>query len=334
MSSAEGSGPRMQRGLAAYIAIARPDHWFKNAFMLLGVLLAVFHEQALFSFGTLGTIGVAVLATCLVASSNYVFNEILDAEKDKLHPDKKQRPIPSGQVHIPLAYLEWLCLAGLGFTIAATINAAFLFSALSLWVMGIIYNMRPLRTKEWPYLDVLSESVNNPIRLALGWFPLIPDRFPPVSLLVAYWMSGAFFMATKRFAECRTIKDPALLAGYRGSFRHYSADRLLLSMIFYAVIGAVFAGVFVVRYHLELILAAPLVAGFFAWYLKLGLLVPSPAEHPERLHREPGFVAYSILTTLVFVLLLYAKLPFLYDWFNVPPALGDPLWTLDQSRPR
>ena len=45
--------------------------------------------------------------------------------------------------------------------------------------MGLAYNVPPVRLKEWPYLDVLSESVNNPLRLALGWFALIPDRFPP-----------------------------------------------------------------------------------------------------------------------------------------------------------
>ena len=59
-----------------------------------------------------------------------------------------------------------------------------------------------------PYVDVLSESVNNPLRLLLGWFVVTPDVVPPVSLLVAYWMVGAFFMASKRFAEYRSIGDP------------------------------------------------------------------------------------------------------------------------------
>ena len=74
--------------------------------------------------------------------------------------------------------------------------------------MGLAYNLPPIRTKELPYLDVLSESVNNPLRLFLGWFALIGDKFPPLSLTLAYWMVGAFFMATKRFAEYRHIDDP------------------------------------------------------------------------------------------------------------------------------
>jgi len=61
-----------------------------------------------------------------------------------------------------------------------SVNLYFLASAVWLWVMGIAYNVPPLRTKEWPYLDVLSESINNPIRLLLGWFALVSVRFPPV----------------------------------------------------------------------------------------------------------------------------------------------------------
>ena len=62
-----------------YIQIARIDHWFKNVFMLLGVLLAWFYEPSLFTWAGVLHVGVALLATCLVASSNYVLNELLDA---------------------------------------------------------------------------------------------------------------------------------------------------------------------------------------------------------------------------------------------------------------
>ena len=61
--------------------------------------------------------------------------------------------------------------------------------------MGTFYNMPPIRTKELPYIDVLTESINNPIRLLLGWFALVDNRIPPASLLIAYWALGAFFMA-------------------------------------------------------------------------------------------------------------------------------------------
>ena len=154
--------------------------------------------------------------------------------------------------------------------------------------------MPPVRTKEWPYVDVLSESVNNPIRLLLGWFALVTDRVPPLSLAISYWMVGAFFMAMKRYAEYRHIGDPAVAAAYRRSFEYYTEERLLVSLFFYATACALFAGIFIVRYHLELILFVPLAAGLFAYYLQLGHAARQPGAEPgeavpgARLLRLPG----------------------------------------------
>jgi 4-hydroxybenzoate polyprenyltransferase len=316
----------------AYVQIARVDHWFKNAFMGLGVLLAVFYQPELASLEILGPIAIAVLATCLIASSNYVLNELLDAPTDRLHPEKRFRPVPSGRVRPALAYAEWLLLGAAGLWLASTLNVYFFFSGLWLWVMGVLYNVPPIRTKEWPYLDVLSESVNNPIRLLLGWFAVVTTAVPPVSLIVSYWMLGAFFMAMKRYAEYRHIGDKRVAAAYRRSFEYYTEERLLISLVFYSTACALFAGIFVVRYHIELILFAPLAAGLFAYYMKIGLQPDSPVQNPEKLHRERGFLAYMVLCLVLFVVLMFTSIPAMYDLFNVEPSGTSPLWTLGAPR--
>jgi 4-hydroxybenzoate polyprenyltransferase len=314
--------------LRAYVQIARIDHWFKNSFMVLGVILAVFYEPRVATWSSLAPLALAVCATCLVASSNYVLNELLDAPHDRLHPEKKHRPVPSGRVRPALGYAEWLLLAVAGLSVALSINIYFFGSALLLWIMGIAYNVPPLRTKEWPYVDVLSESVNNPIRLLLGWFALITGRFPPLSLAIAYWMIGAFFMAMKRYAEYRHIGDRRVAAAYRRSFAYYTEERLLISLFFYATACALFAGIFIVRYHPELILFVPFAAGLFAYYMKLGLQPDSPTQNPEKLYRQRGFVAYLIVCFAVFVALMFTSIPKIYDLFNVAPSGVTPLWTL------
>jgi 4-hydroxybenzoate polyprenyltransferase len=319
---------RAQSTIWPYVQIARVDHWFKNAFMLLGIVLAVFYEPSLLNWSSLVPLSIAVLATCLVASSNYVLNELLDGPRDRLHPEKRHRPVPSGRIRPAIAYVEWLALASAGFALALSINVYFFASALALWIMGIAYNVPPLRTKEWPYLDVLSESINNPIRLFLGWFALVTLRVPPMSLAIAYWMLGAFFMAMKRFAEYRHINDPRVAAAYRRSFQFYTEERLLVSLFFYATTCALFAGIFIVRYHLELILFTPIGAGVFAYYLKIGLLPNSPVQNPEKLYKQRGFFLYMVFATLVFILLMFTSIPGLYDLFNVDPARMEPLWTL------
>jgi 4-hydroxybenzoate polyprenyltransferase len=197
------------------VEIARIDHWFKNSFMLLGVVLAVFYRPESLTWPVVPRLLLAIVATCLVASSNYVLNELLDGPLDAVHPEKRFRPVPSGRIRPALAYAEWLGLAAAGVALAALVSTPVLACAVWLWVMGILYNVPPIRTKEWPYLDVLSESVNNPIRLLLGWFSIIALTVPPVSLLLSYWMIGAFFMAVKRYAELRHIGDRQVAAAYR-----------------------------------------------------------------------------------------------------------------------
>ena len=89
-----------------YIAIARPDHWFKNVFMLPGVVFAIYDSPDILSLNILLPLIMGAFATCLIASSNYTINEILDAPKDAFHPIKKNRPVPSGKVNIKIGYLQ------------------------------------------------------------------------------------------------------------------------------------------------------------------------------------------------------------------------------------
>jgi 4-hydroxybenzoate polyprenyltransferase len=213
-----------------YVQIARVDHWFKNAFMLLGVAFAFLYMPEMMSWRVVATLSLALLATCLIASSNYVLNEVLDAPRDAAHPAKRFRPVPAGRIRPALAYVEWIVLGAVGVAIAFLVNRYFALMGMTLWAMGVVYNVPPIRSKEWIYLDVLTESLNNPIRLLLGWFALVTTRVPPISLVLAYWMVGAFFMAAKRLAEYREIGEPAVAAAYRRSFARYSEDRLLVSL--------------------------------------------------------------------------------------------------------
>ena len=292
-----------------YIKIARPDHWFKNVFMLPGVIFAIYDSPTLLSWGIFPSLFLGLLATCLVASSNYTINEILDAPMDALHPVKKNRPIPSGQVNLKIAYLEWVLLGLTGIAIGWHLNLFFFLSLLLLLIMGFLYNVPPIRLKDLPYLDVLSESVNNPIRLLLGWF-IINKLYPPtLSLIMAYWMIGAFFMTVKRYAEYRRIGDPAIAEKYRKSFSYYNEYRLILSMVYYSSAFSLFFGIFLIRYRVELILSVPFLAGFIPVYMRLGFWEDSPAQYPEKLYNQRGLVVYSAFCLILVLSLLFIDIP-------------------------
>jgi decaprenyl-phosphate phosphoribosyltransferase len=299
-----------------YVGLARPDHWFKNVFMLPGVLLSWLASPNRDLRAAVISVCLGLASACLICSSNYTINEWLDAPEDRKHPEKKNRPAAAGRINAVLAYIQWIVLGAAGLGLAWVVNRPFFFSALALLVMGIVYNVRPIRSKDRAYLDVLSESVNNPLRLLLGWYAVGSLLIPPASLLLSYWMLGAFFMAIKRFAEMRHINDMAVASAYRRSFRAYTPERLLVSVIFYASAFGLFSGIFLIRYRPELVLAIPFLAGLMAVYMHLGFLPNSPAQHPEALFKHPAFLVYGITTAAVLVICMVIRIPWLSQLFD------------------
>jgi len=284
--------------------------------MLPGVILALYDSPDLWAGSLLFKIVLALLAAGLVASSNYILNEVLDAPHDALHPVKKHRPVPSGQIRLPWAYFGWIVFALTGLGLAWTLGWEFFLANLALWIMGCVYNIPPIRTKDKPYLDVLSESVNNPLRLLMGWYVVRADVLPPASLLAAYWMVGAFFMAVKRFGEYRRIANPDIASQYRNSFNHYNEQKLLVSITYYAVAFGLFFGIFLLRYRVELLLSIPFIAGFVGWYIHLGFLKDSPAQYPEKLYKQTGFMLYSLSCVGIMIALLFIDIPIIGEWFQ------------------
>ncbi len=295
---------------APYLKLLRADHWFKNVFMLPGTAIALLLTGLPFDPLKL-LIGIA--STCLVASSNYVLNEWLDAGFDRFHPVKKNRPSVVEDLNPIIVYTEYALLAAAGLGLGALISPHFVAAAASLWFMAILYNVKPIRTKDRIYLDVLSESVNNPIRLALGWFVVTSVPLPPSSLSLGYWMLGAYLMGVKRYAELRSI-GPESAALYRRSFRAYTEEKLLISIQFYACSAAFFLGVFLVKHRVELLVTLPFIAAAFAWYLHIGMKQDSAASTPERLYRETGFISYLAFVVLLTAVVFVVDLPLLH-WF-------------------
>jgi 4-hydroxybenzoate polyprenyltransferase len=298
--------------LRGHLSIARIDHWVKNVFVLPGIVVAVAMQPERVNRTLLEPTILGLVSVCLVASSNYTINELLDAPFDRKHPTKSRRPAPAGLVSPTLAYVQWLLLMVAGIAAGMLVSRAFMYSMVALWVMGCIYNIPPARSKDVPYLDVLSESVNNPLRMLAGWFIVDPVAPLPASLLMSYWMVGCYFMAIKRFAEFREIADPARAASYRRSFAFYTQERLLVSIMFYAASAMLFFGAFIMRYRLELVLTFPLVALVMAIYLALSFKPDSAVQAPEKLYKEPSLMIAVTLCAVLMIALLIVDVPWLH----------------------
>jgi 4-hydroxybenzoate polyprenyltransferase len=302
--------------ISAHIAIARLDHSIKNIFVLPGIVVALSMAGGPFTLEMARNILLGFLATTLIACSNYVINEVLDAPFDRLHPVKRFRPAARGIVNVPLAFLQWIAMMLMGIAISWQISIQFTVAAAALWIMGCIYNIRPFRTKDVAYLDVVTESINNPLRMLLGWYMVAPSLIPPASLLCCYWMIGCYFMALKRFSEFREIGNAGAAGAYRNSFKKYTERSLLESATFYASFAMLLFGAFITRYRLELILSFPFVALMMTTYFDLAFKPNSSVQNPEKLYREPVLMAELVLTSAVIASLLFIHIPLLARIFT------------------
>ncbi len=298
--------------LRPYIKIARFDHCIKQLFILPGSVVAIFLCHIIPEYNICMRILWGLLGTTFVASANYVINEYLDAEFDKFHPTKKYRPLVNKNVKFKYIISEYLLLLFCGLFIASTLSENVLFLAALLALMGIIYNVKPLRFKDIAYADVITESFNMAIRLLIGWFLITSEYLPPLSLVLGYWFTGAYLMSVKRFSEYRAINNAELAGKYRKSFQFYTENKLMVQSLFYAIISMFFMGIFLIKYRIELIIDIPLLCFLYCYYFNLSFAKDSSTQKPEKLFKEKALMVLLLFIGILSAMLLFVKIPWLY----------------------
>jgi 4-hydroxybenzoate polyprenyltransferase len=295
----------------------RFDHWIKNLFMFPGTALAIaFQYNANWNeleVNFVYTTAVAFVGLCLISSANYVINEFLDRDLDAIHPMKKHRVATSHNFTTASIRVQYFLLISVAALI--TINSAppIRIYLVALLVMGIFYNVRPIRLKDRHYLDVLSESVNNPFRLAVGWHCVAPMTPVPASAFISYWGVGIFLMSLKRYTEMQIINDQRLIENYRTSFKKWTPQKLLIFSFMGALIASAFSGILLVKYHLEYILIFPALFWIFAEYLNISLNLDEASYAPEKLMRKKKLQVIALVISILYVLLSFVKIPVLYQ---------------------
>lgn len=299
-----------------YLQLLRTDHWIKNIFILPGLIFSFFlggkiPENFLHLFFLVLT---SLFSAC---SANYTINEWLDRESDKEHPEKKNRSSVKNNLNPLFVYFQYFVLIIISLITAYYSSKEIFYCISLLLIMGVIYNVKPLRLKDLPIFDVLSESVNNPIRFLIGWFLMKNIILPPSAILVSYWFGGAFLMNCKRLSEFNKIKnlvDPSL---YRKSFSFYSVNRLISLSLFYSSVSISLLMVFITKYKIELILILPLVTFLFSLYQSESLKINSHIDAPEKLYKNKKITLVTLITTLLFISLFFIEIDFLKELLEI-----------------
>lgn len=202
--------------LRALLRSLRPRQWVKNVLVAAGPLAAGTFTQA----GTLRSVAVAFIAFCLASSGIYLTNDVLDREADRAHPVKRNRPIASGALGIPLALTTGLLL------IAGAHALALATGHVSLAIVLAVYAGLQLAYCVWlkhqAVLDLAVISSGFLLRAVAGG-AAASVALSPWFLLVASFGS-LFMVAGKRFSEVLLVGEGE--SATRQALTLYSANYL------------------------------------------------------------------------------------------------------------
>lgn len=300
--------------ISEYFRIARFDNSIKHIFAVPGIVLAL-QLRGVTSSSLLLNVLLGLVTLVCIASANYVINEYLDRNFDKHHPEKYKRPAVQVAFKWQYIWLEWALFIVIGLIAAYMSSASMFITAVIFALQGIIYNVPPIRMKDLPYLDVISESINNPIRLVIGWLMIDPGALPPISIILSYFFGGAFLMAAKRLSEYREIvasHGKELLVKYRTSFKWYGEVKLTVSSFVYAMLSLFFLAVFLVKYRIEYLILIPWIILLFGYYLALAMKHgETSTERPEKLYKERVIVLMVLVLVVVFFVTTLVDIPYL-----------------------
>ena len=289
----------MDRSLVLGKAL-RPFQWIKNTLVFLPLLFAVrvvWSPQDLAPLpDLLVNLVLAFLGFCAVSSAVYLVNDVSDRDADRNHPLKRNRPLASGAVSVPVAIALALLLAGSGLVVLAAINLVVLWVALAYLGINLAYS---LGAKHVALVDVFLVSAGYVIRVVAG---AVAIGALPSPWLYATTAAGALFIVLgRRYAEVRLAGGEApaqrpVLALYSGpligQLLTISATAAWLSYTLYTVEAANLPA------NNTMLLTVPLVTLGLFRYLYL-LNTDAHAETPERLiSRDPPMV-FAIFSWMV-----------------------------------
>jgi 4-hydroxybenzoate polyprenyltransferase len=201
----------------ALIKTMRPRQWPKNGFIFFGLIF----DKQLFIFDQFLQTLAGFALFCLISSAVYLFNDIADVEADRNHPEKKFRPIPSGQLPVSVA------LAATALLIIIALPLAYLLSEWFALVLAV-YLVNNVLYSRWlkhvPILDVLILSTGFVLRVAAGVILISPvERFSPWLYMITVLFS-LYIVLGKRRAELNLLAQDA--SAHRKVFDGYTLPLL------------------------------------------------------------------------------------------------------------
>lgn len=201
----------------ALVKTMRPRQWTKNGFIFFGL---IFDKQLFLLEPFLRTVA-GFFLFCLISSAVYLFNDVADVEADRNHPEKKHRPVASGQLPVNVALAVALLL------VIVVLPLAYLLSPWFALVLAVYFANNVLYSrwlKHISILDVLILSSGFVLRVAAGVILISPvERFSPWLYMITVLFS-LYIVLGKRRAELSLLAQGA--SAHRKVFDGYTLPLL------------------------------------------------------------------------------------------------------------
>ena len=209
--------------LGPLLRAMRPHQWSKNLFVLAALVFAAGDRKSDGSWARehWGAGLCAFVAFCFAASAVYLLNDVLDAEKDRAHPEKRGRPIASGELPIPFALLAALGLFGAGLLLVSTRGGGARAAAI-LGGYGALNIAYSVHLKHIVLVDAFCIAGGFLLRLAAGGVAAEVDISRWAFLCTLFL--ALFLALNKRRAELALLGEEG--ASTRATLQHYSVPFL------------------------------------------------------------------------------------------------------------
>ncbi len=187
----------------ALVKAMRPRQWVKN-----GVIFAalVFDQQMTpDNMPAILRTAAGFIIFCLLSGIVYIINDIADVEADRQHPEKRNRPIASGRLPVPIARAYAIAAIIVIFPISVLLSPQFAAIALTYLLLNLAYSFK---IKHIPLLDVFTIALGFLLRVAAGVVLIEVARFSPW-LYVVTTLGSLYLGFGKRRAELALLADGA-----------------------------------------------------------------------------------------------------------------------------
>ena len=283
------------------LKLLRVRQYYKNVLVFFGA----FFSESLLNFSLYSYLIVGFITLCCTSSINYIINDLIDLEKDKLHPEKlKGRPLASGEISKTFSFFLIILLAGIiGFSLIWIANWNFMIMLGLIIITGQVYN---LFLKKYAFIDILCLSIIYLWRALAGCFLI--EVFISPWLFLAIFEIALFLVIAKRKGDLMLLttlgKDKAI--AHKRSYDEYSinlleqfhaiiAGSLFITYSLYLIIHFSLFSVESVNFHEYLaILTIPLSLYIIFRYMYLTSARPEIARNTEKAFFDKGMIIAGI----------------------------------------